>query len=167
MLEEQSLLDPLTQLTNRRGLEMQLHSRLGELKRYGTPFGLLFIDIDHFKQVNDTHGHNTGDEVLRMVALTLDKMRRPFDLIGRWGGEEFVALIVNVDRRTLSAIAERYRRMVASAFVQTEHGAVQVTVSLGATLARVEDRIATLVERADGLMYLSKAGGRNRLSMDA
>jgi diguanylate cyclase (GGDEF)-like protein/PAS domain S-box-containing protein len=167
MLEEQSLLDPLTGLTNRRGIERHIHSRLGEMKRYGNPFGLLFIDLDHFKQINDTHGHNVGDAVLRMVGRTLDRTRRPFDTVGRWGGEEFVALVVNVDRCTLEAIAERFRRMVGSAFVDSPQGTVRVTISLGGTLARAEDTIDTLMERADNLMYLSKSGGRDRLTMDA
>ena len=106
-----ALLDPLTQLGNRAYTRMMLSSRLDELRRYGWPFGLLFVDVDYFKRVNDSHGHEVGDKTLRAIATTLLKSLRPFDFLGRWAGDEFLALIVNIGRDALSTVAERARML--------------------------------------------------------
>ena len=151
-LRKQSLLDPLTQILNRRGIANNLSLRLNEMQRYKRPVGILFIDIDHFKAVNDQHGHDIGDEVLKMVADTLSSNTRSFDLIGRWGGEEFITIIVNVNSETLQAIAERYRLLVEQSKLVKDNGAISVTVSIGATLSRPDDTVDTIVRRADNLM---------------
>ena len=165
-LQKQSLLDPLTQELNRRGIEMNLTSRLEEMKRYELSFGLLFIDVDRFKDINDDFGHVTGDEVLKMVSKTLSNSIRPFDVLGRWGGEEFVVIIANVNRDALSAIAERCRFLVEHSGLPPRFGSVRVSVSIGATLSQSGDDIQRLIERADQLMYRSKKFGRNCVTTD-
>ena len=160
-LHKQSLLDPLTKVANRRAMEMYLKSRREELQRFKWPFGILFIDIDRFKMINDLHGHLVGDEVLKMVSRTLSRNMRPFDIIGRWGGEEFVAIIVNVDLAELRAIAERYRTFVQKSKLKKSFETIRVTVSIGATICRPGDTVKTLIDRADRLMYQGKEDGRN------
>ena len=111
-LERAALLDPLTELGNRRYGEIQLSSTLGEHLRYGRPFGVLFFDVDNFKAVNDRFGHETGDRVLRTVASTAQASLRPFDVLCRWGGDEFLAIIAHVEESQLSAVSEKIRLLV-------------------------------------------------------
>ncbi|WP_224962910.1 sensor domain-containing diguanylate cyclase [Geomonas subterranea] len=164
-LEKLALLDGLTQLANRRYLDRELESRLEELNRYDIPFGILFMDIDDFKGVNDRYGHETGDRVLQFVAGTLSANSRPFDLYGRWGGEEFVGIIRNVTAANLKHLGQRLRRLVEKSFVLVEGEALRVTISIGATMAVENDTVQTLLSRADALMYQSKAAGKNRLTI--
>ncbi len=164
-LEKLALLDPLTQLANRRYIEMNLHSRLEELRRYQWPFGILFLDIDHFKLINDTYGHAMGDEILRMVARTFTANMRTSDIVGRWGGEEFVAIVRNIDYQNLYNFAERLRILVAESHLIKESAVIQVTISIGGTLACADDTVESLLQRADQLMYQSKTAGRNRVTL--
>ena len=128
---------------------------------------MIFVDVDQFKQVNDTFGHQTGDLVLKMVAQTLVKNCRSFDLVGRWGGEEFLCVISKLkDADQITIIAERLRALVESAWVSLPDCSLHVTISLGVTLARLQDTPETLIHRADGLMYRSKAAGRNRFTYE-
>ena len=152
--------------TARRSIEAAITTRLAERQRYQVNFGVLFIDIDDFKSVNDRHGHDKGDHVLRLVAKTLTRSLRPFDLAGRWGGEEFLALILNVDLLQLSVVAERVRALIAQTRIPLEDNYLNVTVSIGGTLARPDDTPETLVNRADRFMYQSKMAGRNRIQLD-
>jgi diguanylate cyclase (GGDEF)-like protein/PAS domain S-box-containing protein len=166
-LEELALLDPLTRLSNRNHLGAELEARFQEKQRYGLSFGVLFLDVDRFKRFNDDYGHAVGDEVLRIVARTLQGAARPFDVFGRWGGEEFVGIIRNVDLQTLGRMADRCRRLIAaSATPVPGGGAAKVTVSIGVTLAHDEDSPESLIHRADRLMYESKLAGRNRVTLD-
>lgn len=167
-LQKVALLDPLTRIPNRRYLRMVLRSRLDEFQRFGWRFGVLFIDIDHFKPVNDLHGHEAGDRVLKAVARKMHAHVRPFDAVGRWGGEEFLAVAANVDEVSLRALAERLRVLVEKLRVRIpdEGETVRVTISLGATLPRQGDTLETVVRRADRLMYRSKKAGRNQLSFE-
>jgi len=164
--EKLAYLDPLTGTANRRFAEITLHARYEEFKRYGWPFGVIFIDIDRFKCINDDCGHQAGDEVLKMVAKTLLNSARSFDVVARWGGDEFIAVIANVDREQLIATANRFRTLVEQS--SRAAGPVQqVTISVGATLARNSDTEAALLERVDRLMYESKKAGKNRVTADA
>jgi diguanylate cyclase (GGDEF)-like protein/PAS domain S-box-containing protein len=160
-LHKQSLLDPLTKVANRRAMVMYLKSRREEFQRFNWPFGVLFIDIDQFKMINDLYGHLVGDGVLKMVSRTLSRNMRPFDIIGRWGGEEFVAIIVNVDLDELRSIAERYRTFIQKSKLKKAFETIRVTVSIGATLCRDGDSVESLIDRADRLMYKGKQAGRN------
>ncbi len=166
-LEKLAYVDPLTLLANRRFTELSIEARLDELKRYQWPFGLVFIDVDHFKDINDTYGHKTGDKVLSMVARTLMESSRSFDLAGRWSGDEFIVIMPRVDSGQLAEIANRFRALVESSALALGSEVVRVTVSVGATLARGDDTGTSLVDRADQLMYQSKAKGRNFVSSDA
>lgn len=164
-LEEASLLDPLTGVGNRRFAGLELANQLARLQRYGWPFGVIFMDIDHFKAINDTHGHTTGDAVLSMVARTMSAAVRSFDAVCRWGGEEFLVVLSNLAARDLVTRAEQIRRLVEqSALVRP--AVVKITVSAGATMAREDDTPESLVERADALMYAAKRAGRNRVVSD-
>jgi diguanylate cyclase (GGDEF)-like protein/PAS domain S-box-containing protein len=164
-LQEKAFQDTLTSLPNRRYMDRYLMSKLDEISRYDWTFGLIFLDIDHFKAINDTYGHDVGDEALKMLARTLSHSSRSFDTVGRWGGEEFVIAVVNVDRDKLLHIAERYRRMIESSTVTTGGTDFRMTVSLGATLAGQGDTLDSLVKRADELMYQSKLAWRNCVTL--
>jgi diguanylate cyclase (GGDEF)-like protein/PAS domain S-box-containing protein len=165
-LRQLALVDGLTGLANRNYFEREIESHLQEQARYGWTFGLLFIDIDNFKQINDNYGHGFGDEVLQMVSRNLKHICRPFDVFGRWGGEEFIGLVRNIEGQELMAIGERLRMLIENSQLQQDNGPVGVTVSVGATLAHVGDTLPGLVKRADELMYLSKKRGRNCLTTD-
>ncbi|MEO0185798.1 MAG: sensor domain-containing diguanylate cyclase [candidate division WOR-3 bacterium] len=165
-LEKLALLDSLTKIANRRYIEIQLHSRLNEFKRFGWPFGILFIDIDNFKKVNDNFGHDVGDKVLRMVSNVLMKNSRSFDLVGRYGGEEFIVIIPNVIDTQLYTIAHKFKNLVALSNVRVNSDIINVTVSIGATLVREKDTLKSIIKRADKLMYQSKQNGRNRVTTD-
>jgi diguanylate cyclase (GGDEF)-like protein/PAS domain S-box-containing protein len=165
-LEALALLDHLTQLANRQFVEMELVNRLEEKKRYGWAFGILFLDIDDFKKINDTYGHDIGDAVLKSVSNTFIGNARPFDLFGRWGGEEFLGIVKNVDGRILYDIGRRLRLLIKESYLMIDEKKIQVTLSIGGTLARDNDTKDTLVQRADRLMYKSKKGGKNRFTID-
>jgi diguanylate cyclase (GGDEF)-like protein len=164
-LEQLALLDPLTRLANRAYLEREIDNRLNEFDRLAVPFGLLFLDIDHFKRFNDTYGHAVGDEVLKSVAQTFVANSRPFDLFGRWGGEEFIGIIRNITSKDLLYQAERMRLLVERNYLVQNGKKLQVTVSIGATVIQPGDTRETLVQRADELLYESKNNGRNRVTL--
>lgn len=163
-LEKLALLDNLTQLANRNYIERELQSRFAEQKRLKIPFGILFIDIDHFKRVNDTYGHAVGDDVLRFVAQTFVSNSRPFDLYGRWGGEEFLGIIRNINNDDLVHLGDRLRILIEHSYVVHGGEKLQVTVSIGATSVNDDDSTESLIKRADTLLYESKRMGRNRLT---
>lgn len=160
-MEEIAFLDALTRVGNRRFAEFTIADRLSEWKRHKWSFALLFIDIDHFKQVNDEYGHAVGDQVLTMVARTLQGVARTHDFIGRWGGEEFVMVVTGTDEPGLLSVAERVRTLVENSGLRTEKGEIRVTVSIGATVPESGDSIESIIARADERMYRSKAAGRN------
>jgi len=164
-LEKLALLDNLTQLANRNYIEREIHGRFEEKKRLKVPFGILFIDIDHFKQFNDRYGHDVGDEVLKYVANTFIANSRPFDLYGRWGGEEFIGVIRNIDREDLETLGNRLRTLIAGSYIMQADQKLSVTISIGATLVEDNDTMDGIIKRADTLLYASKAAGRNCLTM--
>jgi diguanylate cyclase (GGDEF)-like protein/PAS domain S-box-containing protein len=165
-LEEIALLDPLTGLGNRRYTEMCLRDRVADFQRYGHPFGVLFIDVDELKNINDRFGHALGDEMLAMVSRTLLSNTRTTDFIGRWGGDEFVVVVTAAEESSLASIAERFRFLVEQSSLKVESLDHRVTVSMGVTLSRPGDTAEGIVQRADSLMYQSKAAGRNHLTRD-
>ena len=163
-LEKLALLDNLTQLANRNYLERELRARFAEMKRLKVPFGILFIDIDHFKRFNDTYGHDVGDKVLQLVAATFVNNSRPFDIYGRWGGEEFVGIFRNINSDDLTLAGNRLRLLIEHSYLMHAEQKLSVNISLGATLAKEGDCIEELLKRADTLLYASKEQGRNRLT---
>lgn len=158
--------DPVTGIGNRRHLEGRLSAVIAEFQNNSSPAGLLFLDVDHFKQVNDSYGHNTGDKVLRMVARTIRHAVRATDTVGRWGGEEFLAILYDLQgRNALEAAAEKVRTLVEYSRLDMNSQGLSVTVSIGATMLLPGDTPALLVQRADEIMYRSKQAGRNRVTV--
>ncbi len=166
-LQKDALLDPLTGLANRRYATDTLRSMLDQMLRYGWTFGILFMDIDLFKAINDTYGHDVGDEVLKMVARTLQANSRSFDVVARWGGEEFLAIIVNVSEENLHRVAYKLRTLVGKSSFNVGTDLIGVTISVGAALPRSKDTVETLVKRADQAMYRNKLRGRGLKSSKA
>ncbi len=164
-LERMALTDPLTRVGNRRYLEASLRARLDELRRYGWALGLLFVDVDEFKGVNDRLGHAVGDEVLRTVAGTLVYSSRTVDVVGRWGGDEFIILMRSLDLEGLEDAAQRLRSLVGTSHVRDGGRSVGVTVSIGGTTAQAGDTMESVVARADRLMYTSKRSGGDRVTV--
>jgi diguanylate cyclase len=165
--------DPLTGLANRRAFELALAREVDRVARSGEPALLLALDIDHFKKVNDTHGHAAGDEVIRAVALALLDSVRPMDLVARVGGEEFAIILPNCASTFGQTVAERIRRRVermpiALAPQAPVHQHVQVTVSVGGAFAPqwVRSTPAIWHERADQQLYLAKTQGRNLVRLE-
>lgn len=163
-LERLALIDHLTGMPNRRYLESTLHARHGETQRYGGSFGVLVADIDHFKNVNDALGHDAGDRVLVTVGRTLRAAVRPFDVIGRWGGEEFIGLLVNIGGDELAAVGDRLRALVERTTIPEQPG-LTVTISVGGALATPGEGVSELLRRADEQLYRAKREGRNRVAI--
>lgn len=170
-LKHIGLTDPLTGVNNRRYLERRLLEEIGRARRYGNTLSCLYIDIDHFKRINDTIGHQAGDEVLRDVAVRIKAELRLSDALGRFGGEEFVVLLIDTDLRDALAVAERIRAGIAEHPLRLGAGdKLGVTVSIGvATLdspardERIETIAQKLLAHADRALYQAKSGGRNKV----
>ena len=165
VLQKLALLDPLTKVGNRRYAEINLQAKLDEMLRYGWRLGILFVDVDYFKKINDAYSHNAGDKVLKMVAATLENNIRNSDMVGRWGGDEFVVILSNTDESQLYGVASKLRALVEKSAFFADKDIINVTVSIGATIAQANDTIDTLVKRADKLGYQSKVSGRNRITV--
>jgi len=166
---ELSSRDPLTGLANRRHFELMLAGEVDRVARAGEPALVLMIDIDHFKKVNDAHGHPAGDEVLKHVAHTLQDCIRPMDTVARFGGEEFAMILPNCPPSFAQAVAERIRIRIQSMTIPISPGeTVRVTVSLGGAFAPQWVRSSALlwVERADQQLYRAKTEGRNRACLE-
>ena len=164
-LKRKLMLDKLTQLPNREHAEQNLSTRLYDFQHGGTAFGVIFADIDHFKQVNDTHGHAVGDQVLQVTAATLLHNVRPGDMVARWGGEEFIGGFGNLGRTGLQVVADKMIMLVRGSEIPVPHKKIEVTISIGATVANLDDDLDSLVRRADELMYESKKNGRDRVTL--
>ncbi|HKT60544.1 MAG TPA: diguanylate cyclase [Gemmatimonadales bacterium] len=154
--------DALTRLLNRRAFDGALLEAFARQRRLGERFALLLLDLDHFKSVNDTHGHAAGDEVLRRTAQTLGAQLRPFDRLFRIGGEEFAAILGGADGEAALAAAERLRASVAAHPVPVEGAEIPTTVSIGVALGEATGEPRTLLQDADAALYRAKREGRNR-----
>jgi diguanylate cyclase (GGDEF)-like protein len=155
-LEAKIDIDPLTELLNRRGFERELKRSIAYLKRYGTSAALLFFDLDGFKTVNDRHGHAAGDAVLRAIAATLVRNLRASDVVARFGGDEFVALLWNLSGPAAVAKAAALEQAVSSAAVEWGPSTLAVGVSTGVALIGALDQPVELLARADEAMYAQK-----------
>ena len=160
---EVSHIDALTFLANRRTIVKELQSEVIRAERYNSPLSISVVDIDHFKNVNDTYGHLAGDEALRQVAYQLrDHIRHP-DMPGRYGGEEFLILLPNSDSNAAAEQATRLCKEVRETGIQVEDHTLNITISIGiAQFRNGEDTWETLLNRADNAMYEAKSNGRNR-----
>ncbi|HYM84865.1 MAG TPA: sensor domain-containing diguanylate cyclase [Candidatus Dormibacteraeota bacterium] len=158
-----ALTDDLTGLANRRLFDLLLGARLEDRSRYGTGLGLLILDLDRFKDVNDRHGHQVGDDVLRAVAATLEGGVRAGDAVARWGGDEFGVLVGHASRGEMDSVAERLLALVASTEVRVADGElVGVSVSIGGASAIPDEPADALFGRADSALYEAKALGPGR-----
>jgi diguanylate cyclase (GGDEF)-like protein/PAS domain S-box-containing protein len=166
VLRSAALLDQLTGLPNRRYLEMNLSASLSDYDRSQLAFGVLMVDIDFFKKVNDTYGHDVGDQVLKFIASTIGANLRASDFVGRWGGEEFVVIVRYVGKEMLRRVAEKLRYLVANSFLAIQEQRVAVTITVGGALVRAGDDAESLLKRADLKLYEGKQGGRNRVMID-
>jgi two-component system, cell cycle response regulator len=166
---EQSITDPLTGLHNRRYMEGHLKTLVTDALRTGRALSMLVADIDHFKLVNDTYGHDAGDIVLKEFSVRLKRNTRGIDLACRLGGEEFVIIMPDTDIARAYQVGERLRANVASTTFQVNQDlAIRVTASVGiGTLERADDTPETIFKRADNALYAAKRRGRNRVSADA
>lgn len=166
---ELAIIDPLTGLHNRRYMETHLKTLVGDSIRSGRPLSVLVTDIDHFKSVNDTHGHDGGDAVLRQFAERMRRNTRGIDLACRLGGEEFLIIMPETDLARAYQVGERLRAMVASEpFLVRPGVSIRVTASVGlATMESTADTPETIFKRADTALYAAKRRGRNRVSADA
>lgn len=164
-LENIMRFDTLTKIYNRRYLEFQLGKAIDEANQFDHFFGLLFIDIDYFKTINDTYGHIVGDEVLAMVANTLRLNLRSDDFVGRWGGEEFLVLVNTDHIDTLTQTAERLRVLCENSTYKNDHLSINVTISIGGSMYKKGSHIKSIIESADKNMYLSKKAGRNKITI--
>jgi diguanylate cyclase (GGDEF)-like protein len=169
-LHEAAMRDPLTGAYTQRYLRERLHAELSYASRHHAPVGLLMIDLDHFKSVNDRYGHPAGDEVLRETVAELKRLLRPEDVLVRYGGEELCVLLRGLGGQSSFALAERLRRAVRSLRIASEEHVIRVTVSIG--VAAMEPGVdspgvAALVRRADRALYKAKQEGRDRCVLDA
>jgi len=163
-LREIASTDALTGALNRRALDAQAAREMARCRRYGFPLSVVVMDLDHFKQLNDTHGHNAGDAALCLVVRDLQAALRSTDLLCRSGGEEFLILLPHTDHATAVHLAERLRKRVAQIAVPVEGTKIGITASLGvASWSGAGESWTTMVKRADSALYLAKNSGRNRV----
>jgi diguanylate cyclase (GGDEF)-like protein len=162
-LEKLAMIDALTGVANRRHFEIRAAVEVEEARRYGRALGVVMMDIDHFKRINDCYGHATGDFVLKQVVDAATLHRRPGELFARTGGEEFALLLPGNDCKNSLAVAEQIREAVAAANIEVGGLRIPVTLSLGVcALADEDEDIGPVMSRADQALYAAKAAGRNR-----
>ena len=166
---EMAITDALTGLHNRRYMETHVGSLVEQAAARGKPLTILVLDIDYFKSINDTHGHDAGDDVLREFAVRIRKSIRGIDLACRYGGEEFVVVMPETDMAVATVVAERLRRRIASEPFRIQQGGrlVEVTISIGIAALGRDDTAASVLKRADQALYRAKRDGRNRVVPDA
>jgi len=170
LLEQENITDPLTHIYNRRYLERRLHEEFDRAQRYSTPFSLLLIDIDHFKRINDSYGHQVGDRVLCHLSKQLQKSLRPSDIVARFGGEEFVILAPNTDLEVARGLGERLRQFIERHDLvldpeSSQTPGIKLTVSIGISDSQNGCRTPKeLLHQADQALYHAKNQGRNRVA---
>lgn len=162
-LQHAALTDSLTGMQNRRYFDDALREYIAEFRRIDRPVGLMVLDLDHFKQVNDTHGHDVGDEVLRAVAGCLKGLTRYHDVVARLGGEEFAVVAPNMNGDQLGKLGERIRKAIAGMAVLSGNVRLRITTSMGVAVWDGEETAEDFYRRADKLLYEAKRMGRNRI----
>jgi diguanylate cyclase (GGDEF)-like protein len=164
-LQNMAMTDFLTGLPNRRSALQRLKNLVAEVQRYNEPLSCLMIDIDHFKNINDSHGHDRGDQVLRLIARLLEDKARSYDMVSRWGGEEFLVISARSGVSDTLHLAERLRKAVAAWDIVLAEGLhLRVTISIGVATWNASLRNpGELIKKADQALYQAKASGRNRV----
>jgi diguanylate cyclase (GGDEF)-like protein len=158
--------DPLTGAGNRVALDKTLEREVELAKRHSQPLSVLMLDIDHFKNVNDTYGHAMGDEVLKQVVKSITACIRQTDMCFRYGGEEFLIMLASADTEGAYRIAERIRSSIEDAIFTHEKGSLNITSSIGSATLYATDTMSSICERADSALYKAKNSGRNRVICD-
>lgn len=166
-LRKAAFSDVLTGLPNRRSYDMAVVERLEIARRRDQPLALMLLDIDHFKAVNDRHGHEWGDEVLRQIGRTLRRSKRESDFAFRLGGEEFTVIAPMTNMSQAIAAADRLRQLVETTWVEKDGARIPVTVSIGVAALRADDDATSLFHRADTALYHAKRMGRNNVCVEA
>jgi len=154
-----SMHDELTNIYNRKAINQYLRNKIQEFKSFGKKFGIIFFDIDHFKRINDSYGHDKGDFVLKTIANIIKNNIRKDDFFGRWGGEEFIIILNEENFDNLCTIAEKLRKIVE----QSDFDHLNVTSSFGVTMVRKDDNENSIISRVDKALYEAKEKGRNRV----
>jgi diguanylate cyclase (GGDEF)-like protein len=162
---QSALRDPLTDTGNRIAMDQTLQREIEMSRRHSHPLSLLMLDIDHFKQINDTYGHSAGDEVLKAVAASIKSQLRNVDMVFRFGGEEFMILLSNTSREAAAMVGERLRFAAQAQDYVAEGKIIELTVSLGCSTLLPGESAESLLRRADSALYVAKREGRNRLTM--
>jgi diguanylate cyclase (GGDEF)-like protein len=162
-LQRASLTDTLTGIANRRAMLERLKAEANRTQRGGKPFSVLMLDLDHFKKINDTHGHEAGDLVIMAVAQTLENNLRNFDFCARWGGEEFLVLLTSTGVKTATRVAEKLRQAVAAHEVTYEGKRIPISFSGGIALHKAGDNVNDTLRDADRALYVAKTQGRDRV----
>ena len=163
VLKKETLIDSLTEVYNRKFLDYQITTCIKEFDIFGTSLGILFIDIDHFKNINDNYGHNIGDEVLKTVSKNIKLNVRKNDFVGRYGGEEFVVILRDISENDLKKIAEKVRILIQDSTFKINNYSINVTVSIGTAVEKEGMNINELLKVADTNMYKAKLNGRNKV----
>ncbi len=169
-VRNESFTDPLTTLSNRKFFDQSLVKAIAEGKEKNEPLALLMTDIDHFKNFNDKFGHLTGDQVLRLVALSVKQNVKGRDVASRYGGEEFGVVLPNTTLESATTVAEQIRRAVMGKELMKRSSGERlgrVTISIGAAVLRPDDTAQSLIERADACLYAAKRNGRNCVMCEA
>ena len=164
-LEKMQLLDIDTGIPNQLYMEMYLKNKIDEYHKFNLPLGLIYTDIDNFNKLQERFGRFNAAKLVRMVARTLYKNIRYFDVVARWDNEEFLICLLNIDENRLDIVANKLRLLVAESYITIETGLLNSTVSMGATLVQRFDSVESLVKRAEQLMLHSKWLGRNKVSL--
>ncbi|MBV7496145.1 GGDEF domain-containing protein [Pseudomonas sp. NPDC086112] len=162
---QSALRDPLTDTGNRIAMDQTLEREIEMSRRHSQPLSLLMLDIDHFKQINDTYGHSAGDEVLKAVAASIKNQLRNVDMVFRFGGEEFLILLSNTSREAAAMVGERLRFAAQAQDYVAEGKMIELTVSIGCSTLLPGESAESLLRRADSALYVAKREGRNRLAM--
>ncbi|EUB83029.1 GGDEF domain-containing protein [Pseudomonas sp. GM30] len=162
---QSALRDPLTGTGNRIAMEQTLQREIDMSRRHLQPLSVLMLDIDHFKRVNDSHGHSAGDDVLKAVAASIKGQLRNVDMVFRYGGEEFLILLCNTGREAAAMVGERLRHAAQAAEYFADGQLIDLTVSLGCSTLLPGESADSLLRRADSALYVAKREGRNRLAM--
>lgn len=164
-LEKMGLVETETGIPSKQYLDMTLNTRLEEFQRFGLTFGLIYVDIDNYGKILEKHGRFNASKIVRTVARTLHKNIRFFDIVGRWGAEEFLVILLNIDDSRLDIVANKLRLLIAESYITTETAMLSATVSMGASCVLRYDTVESLVKRGEQLMMHSKWLGKNRVSM--
>ncbi|MDE2402066.1 MAG: GGDEF domain-containing protein [Burkholderiales bacterium] len=164
-LREMAVTDPLTRLRNRRSVHEAAELEVARMRRNGRPLSFVLCDLDHFKSINDVHGHGAGDDVLKSVAQVMGAAVREVDHAARWGGEEFLLLLPETPPPAAVLVANRVRQCVEDMRVSAKVGPLSVTVTIGVSSLHADESIDQAIARADRALYEGKSAGRNRVEL--